>query len=224
MSDLGSHFVNIKCSATYSFLKWRTWPPHSFCRMPGPSLESKVPRPLLSCSVSWSSKQLLIWDMTECRGKGKAIEQNYLNKSSEIRQSPGSSSRAIQDNWIDISEFFRNSGPHPDGKQELQRPQPDWNQKVNNYDSWNTTSPLTNQKKVIHPAAVTPNIAFQKPSWKTKLKVNVLNLVLSQISQITLPGGKIINRKLILLYQCLRKGCSLIWGLMCWLSEIINMK
>ena len=180
-----------------------TWPPHFFCNIRGSSLESKVPKSLLFCSVSWSSKQLLIWDMIECRGKGKAIEQNYLNNSSEIRQSPGSSSRAIQDNRIDISEFFRNAGPHPDGKQELQRPQPDWNQKVNNYDSWNTTSPLTNQKKVIHPAAITPNTAFQKPSWKTKLKVNVLNLVLSQI---TIPGGKIINKKFILLYQWFKKG------------------
>ena len=60
--------------------------------------------------------------MIECRGKGKAIEQNYLNNSSEIRQSPGSSSRAIQDNRIDISEFFRNAGPHPDGKQNSRDP------------------------------------------------------------------------------------------------------
>ena len=48
------------------------------------------------------------------------IEQSI--RQGGVRQSPGSSSRAIQDNRIDISEFFRNAGPHPDGKQNSRDP------------------------------------------------------------------------------------------------------
>lgn len=123
--------------------------------------------------------------MTEYRGKGRATEQNYFNNSSEIRQSPGSSSRAIQDNWIDISEFFRNSGPTQMENRNSRDPQPDWNQKVNNYNSWNTTSPTNQSEEKSYTLQQSPQtLPFINLPGKPKLKVNVLNLVLSQISQL----------------------------------------
>jgi len=48
------------------------------------------------------------------------------NQSSAIKQSPGSSSRDIHHNLIQIFEFCGNKGPYPGGEWQLHAEIPDW--------------------------------------------------------------------------------------------------
>ena len=52
------------------------------------------------------------------------------------------------------------------------RPQTGWKEKIDDVDSWNTTitSPPTNQKKAMNPAALSPKYWLEKHSPENQLR------------------------------------------------------
>ena len=101
----------------------------------------------------------------------KQRREQSRNNSAAMGQGPGSSARNIHNN---IFEFFcRTKAPTlvEDGNFRL---------RARSLGHLPVTSPPTNQKKVTHPAALTPNFAYKnfppKPLGRTSLAVQRLRL------------------------------------------------